>query len=117
MFHRDCLTYSETSECNGTLPLVKNGRTCSVLVSTLTAAPFNLAWGQSVFARIAASNIKGTSPFSEPGNGDIVATFPDVPTNLKNVPAITSVTQIGLVWLEGTTFYGLPVIDYTLSYN
>ena len=61
--------------------------------------------------------MKGTSPYSVAGDGDLVAIVPDKPTNLANVPAITTASQIGLSWVEGTTFYGLPVLDYTLSYD
>lgn len=109
--------FSQTSECNGALAAIRDARSCSVLISTLVSPPFSLAWGQSVFARVSATNIKGTSPFSVAGNGDLVAINPDKPTNLANVPSITTASQIGLSWLEGTTFYGLPVLDYTLSYD
>lgn len=79
--------------------------------------PFSLAWGQHVYAQVAASNIKGTSSYSAAGNGDLVAINPDKPTNLANVPEITNAFRIGLTWVAGTIFYGLPVIDYTLSYD
>ena len=114
---QDGLSYGETSECDGSISSVRDTRTCTVLISTLTTPPFSLAWGQHVFARVSATNIKGTSPYSDAGNGDLVAISPDVPTGLSNVPAITTSSQIGLTWVEGTTFYGLPVLDYTLSYD
>ena len=113
----DNTTFSQTAECNGALVTIRDTRICSVLTSTLVAPPFSLAWGQSVFARVAATNIKGTSSFSVAGNGDVVVINPDKPTNLANVPSITTASQIGLSWLEGTTFYGKPVLDYTLSYD
>jgi len=39
---------------------------------------------------VTATNIKGTSPVSLEGNGDLVATSPAIPTALSNVPAITT---------------------------
>jgi hypothetical protein len=113
----DDLTFSETAQCDGSVVTVRDAHRCTVLISTLTTPPFSLAWGKHVFARVSATNIKGTSPYSEAGNGDLVAISPDVPTGLANVPAITTASQIGLTWVEGTTFYGLPVLDYTLSYD
>lgn len=115
--NQDGLTYSETSECDGSVEAIRVALKCTVLISTLTSPPFSLAWGQHVYARVSATNIKGTSPYSDAGNGDLVAISPDVPTGLSNVPAITTASQIGLTWVEGTTFYGLPVLDYTLSYD
>ena len=46
-----------------------------------------------------------------------MATSPAIPTALSNVPAITTASQIGLTWTPGVVFYGLPVLDYTLSYD
>jgi hypothetical protein len=49
------------------------------------AAPFNLVWGSSVFAKIIAGNVVGSSEASPIGNGAVILTVPDAPTNLANV--------------------------------
>jgi hypothetical protein len=46
----DEITFNQTSECNGVLPLVRDAHSCTVLISTLVSPPFSLAWGQHVYA-------------------------------------------------------------------
>jgi len=46
----DEITFSQTSECNGALPTVRDTHSCTVLISTLVSPPFSLAWGQHVYA-------------------------------------------------------------------
>ncbi len=88
----DNVTFSETTECNGALPSVRDSHKCTVLISTLTSSAFSLAWGEPVYAKVLATNIKGPSPYSPAGNGDLVSISPDVPTGLNNVPGITTAT-------------------------
>ncbi len=83
----------------------------------LTIDPFNLPWGSSVFATVLATNIIGSSTTSLGGNGAIILITPDAPSNLVNVAAITTATQIGLLWSTGSANGGTPVIDYKLSYD
>ena len=90
---------------------------CTVQISTLRAAPFNYVWGDSIYARISATNIVGTSLFSTDGNGAIFLTNPDAPTSLANNAAITAATQIGLTWSAGAANGGAPVIDFRLTFD
>jgi len=55
---------------------------CSIPISTLTNSPFNLMWGQSVRAKVIASNIVGDSLESFVGNGAKLTRKPDPPINL-----------------------------------
>lgn len=59
--------------------------TCSIPISVLQAAPFNLPWGASIFATVTASNIVNPSLTSPPGSGSIILTAPDKPLSLTNV--------------------------------
>lgn len=68
--------------CDGSSQSVMDATQCIIPVATLRAAPFSLDWGTSVFAKIRATNIKGDSEESEPGNGGAIITFPDAPLNL-----------------------------------
>jgi len=61
--------------------------TCTVPVSVLRAAPFSLEWGSSVFAKVVAINAYGDSLASVAGNGAVITTNPDQPTNLQEVYA------------------------------
>ena len=55
--------------------------TCLVPITTLIAAPYNLYWGDAVYATVAARNAKGTSDASSQGNGALLPLITaDVPT-------------------------------------
>jgi hypothetical protein len=49
------------------------------------AAPFNLVWGSSVYAKVIAGNVVGSSQASSIGNGAVILTVPDSPINLENI--------------------------------
>jgi len=74
----------DSAECDGSSSSIVAQTTCTVQVATLRAAPFNIAWGSSVYARIIATNYLGSSVASEAGNGAIILTYPDEPINLTN---------------------------------
>lgn len=83
----------------------------------LLSAPFNLAWGSSVFAKVAATNIVNISDDSIQGNGGIILTNPDPPVSLANDQSITTISRIGLTWSPGSANGGSPVIDYRVSWD
>jgi hypothetical protein len=70
---------SDTVNCDMTL---STDTVCSVPVSVLRNAPYSLAWGSSVYAKVIATNIYGDSVVSNEGNGAIITTNPDPPTSL-----------------------------------
>jgi hypothetical protein len=112
------VTYTEeTANCNGLDSTVISGHSCSVLISDLITAPYHLTWGSSIYAKVTAINIINNSLESLEGNGAIILTIPDAPTDLANVPAVTTSSQIGLIWNEGSANGGSPIIDYTVSYG
>lgn len=114
----DGVTYTaDNTNCNGATPSIVSARSCTIPVATLTAAPFNLPWGASIYAKVSATNVIGTSAASTSGNGAVMLTSPDAPINLVNVPAITSASQIGLAWEDGVNNGGAAVLDYTLSWD
>lgn len=59
----------------------------------------------------------GNSVTSIEGNGAIILTVPDAPTDLANNALVTSGSQIGLTWNQGVQNGGTPVIDFTISYK
>ena len=63
---------------------------CILPVETLRAAPFNLDWGDSVFAKVVAINSYGNSLESSEGNGAKIITAPSTPENFANDAAATS---------------------------
>lgn len=87
--------------CDGTTQTVINTRTCTIPVHVVTSSPYNLAWGQSVWATVTAHNIIGSSEMSDAGNGSVILVVPDAPINLQNLPRVTTAYQIGLSWELG----------------
>jgi hypothetical protein len=59
----------------------------------------------------------GTSEYSEIGNGAVILTSPDPPINFVDNASITSMSQIGLTWEDGSSDGGTPVIDYRILYK
>lgn len=59
----------ESVGCNGYSAQVLADRKCYVPVETLKAAPWNLAYGSFIYARVKATNIVGDSDYSNVGNG------------------------------------------------
>jgi len=71
-----------------------------------------LPWGSSIYAEIVAINLLGNSIMSLPGNGAIILTYPDAPVNFEEDLNWRSATTIGLLWSDGPSDGGSPVIDY-----
>jgi hypothetical protein len=113
----DGVTYSElTAYCDGSLGSIVTSRTCTIPSDSFYNAPYSHAWGSSIYAKITATNVKGTSGLSLAGNGGILMRSPDAPINLANVAENTSGTTIGLSWDEGLINGGSAVLDYQVSY-
>jgi hypothetical protein len=63
----DGVTFTEElTDCNR---LTSATLTCTVPVITLTTTPYSIAWGESIYAKVAAINVYGTSILSDEGNG------------------------------------------------
>lgn len=71
----DSLTFTEDAlNCGGTDQTIVLNRECSVPISVLRAAPFNLPWGSNIHAKVSAINAYGSSTESDAGNGAIMLT-------------------------------------------
>jgi len=86
---------AESTNCDMTSSTLT---TSTVPVTTLIAAPYSLAWGASVYAKVIATNIYGDSVESVEGNGAVITTNPDAPINLAEVQASKTKSTIGLSW-------------------
>jgi hypothetical protein len=91
--------------------------TCTVPISVLQAAPYNLAWGASIYATVLATNLVGSSAESTPGNGALIVTNPDPPILLANSAVITSASVIALTWTAPVVGGGTAVLDYRVSWD
>ena len=68
--------------CDGTDTIVISAAECSIPIDTLRSAPFNHDWGASIYAKVIATNVVGSSLASDVGNGALILTTPDPPVNL-----------------------------------
>ena len=114
----DSSTYTTlTTACSGSSQFVLTNRACFVPVSIVLAAPYNLPWTSSILATVSATNVYGTSADSTPGNGAVIVTVPNPPTNLANNASLTTAYQIGLTWSPATFNGGTPLISYRINYD
>lgn len=100
--------------CDGTDAAIISAAECSIPIDTLRSAPFSHDWGASIYAKVIATNIVGSSLASDVGNGALILTTPDPPVNLSDNVSITSNSQVGLLWEDGAETGGSPIIDYRL---
>ncbi len=91
--------------------------TCTVPIFVLQAAPYNLAWGASIYATVLAKNLVGSSAESAPGNGALIVTNPDPPISLASNAVITSASVIALTWTAPVVEGGTAVLDYRVSWD
>lgn len=85
---------------------------CLIPVQSLTASPYYLTWGMTVYAQVIAINVYGQSIVSVQGSGAIIITSPSAPLSLSENFSIRSNTTLGLQWFVGTSNGGSPVLDY-----
>lgn len=83
----------------------------------MTAAPFNLELGNTIYAKVVAFNYYGDSQSSPEGSGSVIQLVPDAPVNLQNDLSFTSSFTIGLSWEDGVSDGGSSVLDYRITYD
>lgn len=108
---------TELVYCDGANADVVSTQSCTVPSPTFLQAPWSILWGEAIYGRVQARNIKGWSEFSEFGSGALIWRIPDVPINLRNVPNLTDKDSIGLMWEDGLEDGGTPVLDYLVYYD
>lgn len=112
----DAVTYSlELTYCDGSVAQIVSDTRCEIPVSTLRVAPFNLYWGDSVYAKVIAFNMYGQSLESDTGNGAIIITYPDAPLFLEEDLNYRDWTTLGLKWNEAYENGGSQISSYVLS--
>jgi hypothetical protein len=100
------------ANCDGSASLAT---TCTIPVTVLRAAPFSLDWGDSVYAKLFATNEYGDSLTSNEGNGAMITTTPDAPINLAEATAQRTKSTLGLTWNSPVFTGGDVIIDYRIS--
>jgi len=107
---------AELTNCDGADASKVAAMQCTVPALVLHESPFSLAWGDPVYAKVTATNVKGDSLESAEGNGGNIVTVPFAPVNLAEVYEQRSPTEIGLAWMDGADDGGLPVLDYQVNF-
>lgn len=95
--------------------MVRSQTQCTVYVSELTAAPFNLISGDEIYAVVYATNTKGDSATSVAGNNATILGAPDAPIELQEDTSQRETGQLGFSWNKGASDGGAIVIDYRIS--
>jgi hypothetical protein len=92
-----------------------SARYCRILVGVFRAAPYSYPWGTSVFVKVTATNIKGTSELSLGGNGAVIIFSPDAPTNLVEDTSQRTASSLGISWTAPVENGGTAILDYRVS--
>ena len=112
----DQSTYSlQLSNCDGSDQVIRDAAQCTIPVSVLKVAPFDLPWGEHVFAKVLATNIYGSSELSLEGNGAMITTNPDPPINIAEDYSLRDPTTLGITWSPAAFTGGDVIIDYRIN--
>ena len=106
----DGVSYAEDlTDCNRlALPTV----TCTIPVITLKTTPFEIPWGDHIWAKVIAINAYGNSLTSDAGNGAEIITYPDSPIQLAEDFSQRTYNSVTLTWQAGPEDGGSTVISY-----
>ena len=118
--HSDGVTFSESAECDGQQTDVAQTRQCSVLLTTLIAAPYSLQLDDWIVARVQPYNSFGWGVVSQPNTGGAqIQTQPGqmpAPTYIDASSSIDQVT-VQIDALSTTTETGgYPIDSYHFEY-
>lgn len=89
--------------------------TCTIPVSIFRTSPYDLPWGSDIYAKVITVNIYGDSLSSVEGNGALIRTTPDVPTDLAEDYNERTKSALGITWIMPVFTGGVPIIDYRIS--
>jgi hypothetical protein len=100
--------------CDGIVQTIVNAKSCSIPITSLLSEPWLLVLTDSVYAKIQAVNLYGSSIASLAGNGAILYRVPEAPFNLTENLAQRSNSTLGFTWSTGF-IGGTPIIDFTVQ--
>jgi hypothetical protein len=83
----------------------------------MISAPYNLEYGDNIYAKLLATNIFGDSPVSNSGGGATVVVVPDAPIDLIKDTTVSSKSIIKFSWTEAAFNGGMPVIDFQIIFD
>ena len=117
IMHGDLTSFSvDATHCDGSLPSVIASTECDIPISTLRAGAFQLPWGSSIYAKVNAYNLYGSSKASPLGNGAVILTYPDPPANVSEDSTQRTSNSITVIWDEAFNG-GATILDYRVSFD
>ena len=80
----------------------------------MKASPFNLSNSDKVNATVISINLLGDSDVSNVGNGAIIVTTPEAPTNLVKDHSLTTTNQVSFAWSAPEDDSGSSILGYSV---
>jgi len=98
-------TYQESAECDASTTAIINARTCTVLIKTLRAGPYELQFNNLIVARVKAKNAFGWGLYSQPSTaGALIRTEPTQVALPTYVPLSSTLSKVVTAWIALTSF-------------
>jgi len=119
---QDGASYAAVAECDGSSAGFAASLYCDVDLASLAAAPYGLALGAEVVAKVRAQNTLGSGDFSaDSSGGGVMVTEPADPplSPIRHEPACTETAiTVNMPLVTGLTATGgLPVLSYQLEWD
>ena len=104
--------------CDAAMPSIRDDTKCTIPLTVLYATPYLLPLGTAIEVRVTAKNLYGSSITSEVGSSTAIIQYvPDAPVSLTTNAALTTASQIGISWSDGSSNGQAAVIDYSVYYK
>lgn len=107
----------ELTYCDGAETAIMTAAQCTVPITDLRASPYNLNWGDSIYAKVSAINNYGQSLYSLEGNGAVILTNPDAPVSVVEDYSTKTESTIGFTWSDGASNGGATIEGYRVSFD
>jgi hypothetical protein len=110
---------TELTYCDGSSLSIITSRRCTIPFTTFRAAPFTLALGNLIVAKIAATNVVGQGTYSTPNTAGItIQTEPGSPTLAPTADLYDeSSMTVGISWLTGLGAGNSDILYYELTWD
>jgi hypothetical protein len=117
----DGTTYTEDlTDCDASDSGIMSNMYCDLPMASLWASPYLLSFGETVYAKVAATNAIGQGDFSSPNSASVtVETVPIKLTTLARDNSLTTETNLQVEWtaLTGDDTGGPSIDSYHVQWS
>ncbi len=106
---------TELVSCDGSNSAIASAQSCTIPITTLQAAPFNLAGGASIYATVIATNVFGSSAVSIAGNGAVLPQ--DCSASSMSVSVVRANGNVSYVPDKSNAQFVITWADFLLKQN